>query len=165
MKLKSWRYVLLSLLSLHTLLATAAESACDNSVIILKNMTDVNFSVTYAPRSDTKLTLLHGPAELVPYGGLSFKVHSGRMSFGESLGVIKIKGYEREYELFYLFGSFFGFGDCTVRSDVTTNRYNFSSEKYNINCQDGVIKNPATLTCTITRPQTQIPDAKAAPAA
>lgn len=129
-------------------------SACDGSLIIIRNNTKTHFSVPdYSPRSGTSLTLLRGPAEIPPGGDLRFKVHSGSLSWGESFGVIKIQGLNRQYDLFYMFGSFFGYGDCTVRYEISTSQMPPNPEKYLIGCEDGVTKSPATLICTINLPK------------
>lgn len=151
--MKSLRYGIFATLLFLPLATFASESPCDNSVITIRNSTNTLFNINdYTPRSDTKLTMVQGPAEIPPGGKIQFKVHSGVMTWGESLGVIKLQGRNREYKLFYTFSSFFGYGDCNVSHDVTTNRFDFDKEKYLFNCEDGPIKSPASLICTINTP-------------
>ncbi len=131
----------------------ASKYACDNSKIILRNQTNTLFRVSeYYPRANTELTLVQGSTTFPPGAELQFTTHSGPITWGEAYGVIKLQGNSREYELFYFFGNFFGLGKCSVRSEVTPNLYDFSSEHYRFLCEDSANKNSATLTCTIMLP-------------
>jgi len=104
-------YFILSGLSLLSLNAHAKffypDYVCDNSRIIMTNLTNESFNIdSVTPASGSQCMLENEGAEntntLPPQSTLTYKVHSGRMTWGESLGTIQLSHKNNQYELFYL---------------------------------------------------------------
>lgn len=133
------------------------EYACDNSHINFKNQTSLPFKIDSAkPLSGTELVVERSTGseiDLPPQGEISYKVHSNKMTWGESLGTITFSHDHQQYELFYLFGNIFGLGECTVRYDIVQQgmytQWRTPVPSYTIDCQSSVIQDSTTLTCII----------------
>jgi len=128
----------------------SANFACNDSKVMLINKTNTSFSIDYTSLNDSQIALTRGSTLLSPNDVAEFKVHSAAVkTWGEYVGNIIISNETSNYQLFYFFGGFFNYGNCTVRHDISDNQNQLYKGNYLTICEEGTTRKPASLTCTV----------------